>query len=418
MKSSLRSASAGRSPLRRFDASSLRRSLQHRRLATRAGTRRGLPARGPHPRRRGHHPAPAPEPPVHPARLAREPRGDRAGDLRARLHGEAALGRLERWFDSIDVHGLGEWNSAAYYPIDLLALFSLHDLEPMMKERASRTLDRIFEMVALHTSGGVPGGSQGRCYEKELLAGPATELGPVASIAFGGEYWPGYDRAAALFCLSDYTPPDHLDQLARPGSAVLETRYTQGANHAGKLGLWKSRDGQLSTAAGGDVDAEGHQAHVIDVQLSSPPMARLWINHPGDRMPWGERRPSLLAGNHVSPAVAHSGPIAMLLYDLDRQWTDIHEGLYRGSLWRAKGPVTGWVVTMSRPRETAHEFTSRLGVISPALEERRLTCLGEDGRQVLQLNGAFSIDGKRAEFSSSSVVPEIKWTHSQTGEVI
>ncbi len=364
---------------------------------------------------------------------------------------QEALVRLGRWFDSIDVNGLGEWNSAAYYPIDFLALFSLYDMESATKDRAAQVLDRIFEMVALHSSGGVPAGSQGRCYEKELLAGPATELGPVAAIAFGGRYWPGYDRASALFVLSDYGPPQGLADLAwpRPGEAI-EARYAQGADQTAKLSLWKSSDGQLSTATGLDVSSEGHQAHVLDVQMSSHPMARLWINHPGDRTPWGERRPSLLAGNHVLPAVAQFGSTALMVFDLDRPWTDIRYsqlfafadafdgidgrgdwkvfrsgsgcvavwcsvplietgGLYRGALWKAAAVQHGWIVEMSLPGEAQDAFETRLTRMAPQWESGALHCCDSRGRSLrLDVDGLGHIDQKQILFREVTVIPAIR----------
>ena len=130
-------------------------------------------------------------------------------------------------------------------------------------------------------------------------------------------------------------------------------------------------------------------------------MARLWINHPGELKVWGERRPSLLAGNHVMPAVAQYGATALMIYDLQRDWTDLHltqlfappeafnrigrqgdwlifragegqaavwcssplapvDGLYRGALHRAHGMRTGWIVALADPVETGPGFLARL----------------------------------------------------------
>ena len=79
---------------------------------------------------------------------------------------ELARKRLDTWFGSILTHGLCEFNSAAYYPIDLLGLLTLHDLAPAFRDRAREVIDRIFIMAGLHSTGGVPAGCQGRCYEK------------------------------------------------------------------------------------------------------------------------------------------------------------------------------------------------------------------------------------------------------------
>lgn len=359
--------------------------------------------------------------------------------------------RLLRWFDAIDEDGLCEWNSAAYYPIDFLGLFSLHDMAPSLRPRAAAVLDRIFVMAALHTTGGVPAGSQGRAYEKELLAGPVTELGSAAAIAFGGAYWPGHDRAASLFCLSDYAPPTSAARFAAPGKGrTIAARYTQGFGHAGKLSLWKSSDVQLSTVTALRTGERGHQAHVIDVQFAAHPMARLWINHPGELKVWGERRPSLLAGNHVMPAVAQHGPTALMIYDLERDWTDLAmtqlfapgsafdgiadhagwrvfrsgrgqaavwcsaplapvEGLYMGALHRAHALRAGWVVMLSEPDETATAFRARLSAARPDFDPSSLSLSLVDAAAGLSLTFGddLKIDGVRRPFAPLSVTPQI-----------
>ncbi|KUF09360.1 hypothetical protein [Pseudoponticoccus marisrubri] len=373
-------------------------------------------------------------------------------------HAQDAQARLTRWFDAIDRDGLCEWNSAAYYPIDLLGLFTLHDMVPALRDRARAVLDRIFAMTALHTSGTTPAGSQGRCYEKELLAGPCTELGSVAAIAFGAPFRPGYDRAAALFCLSDYAPTAEAAALVTPlPGTVLQARYTQGHAHAGKLSLWKSAQGQLSTVCALPAGDEGHQAQVLDVQMAAHPMARLWINHPGELKPWGDRRPSLLAGSHVVPQVAQYGPVALVIQDLDRDWTEIPfaqlfatrdafapprrvgewwvfetadsatgpggavaakcsaplapaPGLYAGSLWRATGPRLGWVVTLAMPGEDSAGLDARLQRTAPRFDAAalRLEARGSDGAALsLAFDGTLSVDGTPRPFAPLTPEPHV-----------
>ena len=197
-----------------------------------------------------------------------------------------ARARLNKWFAAVERHGLVEWNSAAYYPINhrgLLTLFALTD-DAEMRDAARRALDRISTMVALHQIGGVPAGSQGRAYEKELLAGPMTELGAVAAILFGGLHVPGWDGAAVLLALSDYLPPDGLDRFAapQPGQPV-SAQYTQGVDGAARLHLWKTAHVQMSSVAHHRPHTLGNQQHVIDIQFAADPLARVWINHPATR---------------------------------------------------------------------------------------------------------------------------------------
>ena len=366
-------------------------------------------------------------------------------------HADQAAARLDRWFASILEHGLCEWNSAAYYPIDLLGLLTLHDMARDFRDRAAAVMDRIFVMAALHTSGGTPAGTQGRCYEKELLAGPMTELGSVMAIALGAPFRPGYDRAAALLCLSDYAPPP-LDALAAPPRGhAIEARYTQGVGHEGRLTLWKSADGQLATVTDLRTGEHGHQAQVVDVQLARHPMARLWINHPGERKPWGERRPSLLAGNHVLPRVAQDGPVALLIYDLDRPWADIPftqvfadpaalgpperagdwlvfggtvaswcsaalspvaSGLYRDALWRAEGTRTGWAVALRLPDEDDAAFRDRLIAARIAFDADTLTLRAEGlgpAPLALSFDGPLRVAGAPRPFAPLDAEPHLGW---------
>ncbi len=326
--------------------------------------------------------------------------------------------RLERWFTSIETHGLGEWNSSAYYPIDLLALLALHRLspDPGPKERAAVLMDEIFAMSALHTIGGVPAGSQGRAYEKELLAGPATELGALTAVAFGGDWRPGYERAAALFCLSDYAPPEGLARLAAPSAGDrIHARYAQGLDRTAKLTLWKTAHAQLSSVSEHRTGEVGHQQHVVDLQFAGHPMARAWINHPGDLKPWSERRPSMLAGNARLPRVAQAANTAFLIYDLARDpsaipftqlfavtdafdavethgdwivlrsgqglaaiWCSaplapVDTGLYRGCLWRAEARRVGWIVHVDdADAPDAATFRATVAAARPGFDPDRL----------------------------------------------
>lgn len=231
--------------------------------------------------------------------------------------------RLRLWFDAVERNGLAEYNSAAYYPIDLLGLLVLHDhtTDTDLKQRSAHLLDEIFAMMALHTLGGTPAGAQGRAYEKELLAGVGTELGSVVAAVFGGLFMPGFDRAVMLLCLSGYEPPDQLQRFATPAAgAEISARYCQGAGSDGHLCVYKNADVQLSSATGHIPGERGHQQHLVDVQFAASADARAWINHPGDSVVWGEQRPSYLAGNLCLPRVAQHLNQALMLYDLDKAW--------------------------------------------------------------------------------------------------
>ncbi|WP_027664721.1 hypothetical protein [Rhizobium leguminosarum] len=247
-----------------------------------------------------------------------------------RQQAELAFERLRRWFDSVEAHGLAEWNSAAYYPIDFIGLLALERwAEAALSARARAQIDLIFRMIALHTLAGVPAGSQGRAYDKELRAGPLTELAPFAQIAFGTGWLNNGVAALTMFCAGGYEPPADLAELASLSRGrSVEARYSQGLE-SGKLVLFKNEAAQLSTVVDHKTGQKGHQQHVLDIRLAGHPMARLWVNHPGEDDPWGNQRPSYWAGNGILPRVAQHRDVALLIEDTSdarHAWTHAYIG--------------------------------------------------------------------------------------------
>lgn len=275
-----------------------------------------------------------------------------------------ATARLHRWFDAVEAHGLAEWNSAAYYPIDFIGLLALeHWAEAELAERARRQLDLIFEMIALHTLAGVPAGSQGRAYDKELRAGPLTELAPFAAVAFGEGWLNGGVASLPMFCCSNYAPPADLVRLTgvEPGRAI-EARYAQGLD-AGRLVLFKNEAAQLSTVVDHKTGENGHQQHVVDIRLSGHPMARLWVNHPGEDDPWGTQRPSYWAGSGILPRVAQHRDLALMVFDTQDHrngWT--HAYLGRDGLDEVLIEA-GWLIVRSGMGFAALHSTNGLAMV-------------------------------------------------------
>ncbi len=232
-----------------------------------------------------------------------------------------AFERLMKWFDSVEQHGLAEWNSAAYYPVDFIGLFALEHLgEGQVKTRAKTLIDRLFVMIGLHTLDGVPAGTMGRAYDKELRAGPLTELAPFATVGFGKGWFNDGVAALPMFAAGHYVPPEEAAAVVSPTPGqALSAHYVQGHDEAARLVLYKSAHVQLSSMMDGKPGGRGHQQHVVDVRLAGSPFARAWINHPGEDDPWGHQRPSYWAGNGSMPRAAQYENAALLLYDLGEE---------------------------------------------------------------------------------------------------
>ncbi|WP_052951878.1 hypothetical protein [Devosia soli] len=242
-----------------------------------------------------------------------------ASNRSGREQAEIATHRLGLWLDAVEEDGLAEWNSSAYYPVDFIGLLALAELAPEpIAIRAKRLCDRIFTMLSLHTLNAVPAGSMGRAYDKELRAGPLTELAPFAAVAFGKGWLNSGVASLPLFAAGRYEPPAHLLPYAQPGPGeTISAHYRQGYGPAALLSLHKTENIQLSTNSGARARGYGHQQHVIDLRLSTHPMARSWVNHPGEDDPWGNQRPSYWAGNGNLPRILQDGGTALILYRLD-----------------------------------------------------------------------------------------------------
>jgi hypothetical protein len=228
--------------------------------------------------------------------------------------------RLTAWFADIEAHGLVEWNSPAYYPIDCIGLLCLYDLaaDAPVREVARRCLDRLFLLTALSTLDGIPSSTQGRSYDRDLKFPALTETSALAWIEWGRGALGPMAYAVPLLCLSDYASPEAARRLAlwdRPEG--VQARYTQGRDRAARLAAWKSRDALLGTVMDYHPGEPGYQAVVSQLHLAGHADARVWVSNPGEDDPFGTRRPSYWAGDGFMPRAAQWRSLALLHYRLD-----------------------------------------------------------------------------------------------------
>jgi hypothetical protein len=143
--------------------------------------------------------------------------------------------------------------------------------------------------------------------------------------------------------------------------------------------------------------------------------------------------------------------VALLLYDLDRPWTDIAftqafadpeamgapalagdwltfagtvalwcsaplapvtSGLYRGALWRAEGRRTAWAVAMRLPEETPDAFAARLSRAKLSFNPADLALCAKDlapSRLDLAFDGPLGVNGTPRPFAPLTSEPQIGW---------
>lgn len=239
-----------------------------------------------------------------------------ASDRLGKEQYEIGKARLEDWFEKFFEVGFSEWNSTTYFPIDLIGFFSLYLSAPdeNIKQLAAKALDETFTLIAINYHGGTMASSYGRVYEHNLKAMKLGEISSVIEIAWKEGYFNNSLRAGALFALTDYEPPEHLEELlCNDINDVLTASYLQGDNKA-QTYLYKQKHYSLGSVINYKPYQRGHQQHVINVSLGDCTM--LWMNNPGESEFSGGNRPSYWAGNDAMPLVYQYKNTAFMHYDL------------------------------------------------------------------------------------------------------
>jgi hypothetical protein len=222
--------------------------------------------------------------------------------------------RLEEWFDIFFKYGYSEWNSTTYLPIDLIGFFSLYEAAPdqNIRDLAKKALDLTFEIIAVNLHGKTMATTYGRVYEHDLKA---MELGEVSNLAF--ITWKKGNlntamRSTALFCISDYIPPQ-LDQFfVEDDTKAILTQYIQGIKQVYTYNF-KTKNYCMSSAIHFNAFNRGHQQHSMNLSLGQD-NTQVWLNHPGESVFSGENRPSFWAGNGYSPNIRQYKQTMLLEY--------------------------------------------------------------------------------------------------------
>lgn len=234
------------------------------------------------------------------------------------VHRRKAEERLHAWFDRFFAEGLAEWNSSAYLPIDAAGLLHLYDLaeSPALREKAGKAMDLIYYYIAVNAHRGVLACTYGRSYEKELKGQYVAGTTSMCWIGYGIGYVNGYSFSNVALCLSAYEPPEEYRQyLLSGGDKGYVFRCEQGAGGYAKLYTYKTPDFVLSSIDDFKPGSKGYQEHVLHLSLNAE--ANIWVNHPGERAPFGSGRPSYWAGNGYLPKVAQHRGLALALFRID-----------------------------------------------------------------------------------------------------
>ncbi|RCW55391.1 hypothetical protein [Halanaerobium sp. ST460_2HS_T2] len=240
--------------------------------------------------------------------------------IKGKNHYEKAKKRLKDWFERFFAEGFSEWNSTAYFPIDLIGFFALYELaaDENLKKLAKKAIDMTFKLIAYNSHHGLMACSHGRSYEKELKGRYVNYTNAISRVSWGVGYLNEATNAQVLFCLSDYKPDPELKKYVDwNDTAGIIFENSQGKDNFVDLYLYKNSDYLLTSAVDFKAGGKGYQEHIN--QLTIDAEALCWINHPGENVKVGFGRPSYWAGNGYLPRVAQYKNIQFLLFDIKKE---------------------------------------------------------------------------------------------------
>lgn len=232
------------------------------------------------------------------------------------------LARVRAWLDHFESWEMAEFNSAAYFPIDLCGLTALFALAPDadVGARAGAAVVRLLELIARSAHHGVLTAAQGRSYEHTLIAAGSLELTSIARLLWGrGSYGRRVHALPQLaLCLRDRglaVPSELGDAADYRGPGAVEWSFAQGQDRVAKLYHYKTRAFAMGSAARYRWGEWGYQETPLQLRLGEEPNAQVWINHPGEVLHFGFGRPSYWGGSGTMPRVQQYRALALLSFD-------------------------------------------------------------------------------------------------------
>lgn len=235
--------------------------------------------------------------------------------------GQKAEGLLEIWFDSFMKEYITEWNSNAYIPVDVLGLCGLYNLTEETEHwhiMAQKGLDRIFRDMTLCAHKGAVMTTFGRSYEKESKGNYTAGTTSLLYIAYGTGC---LNRAALAYislALGKYMPPaEYKNWLSVDDGQDMIYEKTQGYEGHVNLYHYKNSYVQLSTAIAFHSFTPGYQEHIMQATLDS--VAQMYVNHPGEKQPYGNGRPNYWAGNGSLPLAVQHRNLGIMIYHIPKE---------------------------------------------------------------------------------------------------
>lgn len=261
-----------------------------------------------------------------------------------------AFQKINQWLDDVLEMGFEEFQSGGYTPITYAGLLNLVDFEMgELGEKATKVLDKILEMLALHTFKGSVVSPQGRVYREVLY--PCNQSVQVLIHMLDKEAPYYFSEWVSMMATSSYKWPKRLIGLM---NTSLDCEYATGN---ALVKLYKTQDYIVTSVqskredknpiywenicAHEDVDINsyeyckslnecfhgtscfepgvyGYQQHMCYIGLDNDTV--VFINHPGGTCDATTMRPGYWFGNGIMPAIKQNREMFGVIYDINEDY--------------------------------------------------------------------------------------------------
>jgi hypothetical protein len=333
---------------------------------------------------------------------------------------QAAIGkvRLDGWFDHFEAAEMAEFNSVAYFPIDLKGLTALFALAPdaRIRARAGAAIARLVTIVANSAHHGALTAAQGRSYEHTLCTTTTSELSGLARLLWGMGGYGAHVNALAQVALALRDDGLVLADLAdRAGwldaGTAQEWCFWQGRDAFARLYHHKTAETAMGSAAHYRWGDWGYQETLIHARIGRDPRAQIWINHPGEVKQSGFGRPSFWGGSASVPRVQQYRDLAIVLFDGDPSQLDFTHA------WFPTPVFEDWDVTGDRAAARSGAGLALIRASGPLALARdggaaghELRLAGRNGLWIVRLG----IGGDLAAFAARHHLTPVR---TETGEI-
>ncbi len=242
-------------------------------------------------------------------------------------HRQQAEVKALAWMRARGQHGFVEWNSKENYAASLIALSYLVDLAETEEvwELGSVLMDKIFFSIAVNSSNGVYGVSQGRANISNVRSELLNELSGITRLMWGTGVFNIHVAGAVSFALLENyeLPPLIADIAAGQFEEIWNLEQQDLGPHPVNLATYRTPGYVLSAAQDYRPGEVGSREHIWQAALG--PQAVVFVNQPRNVSFSDVRLANFWRGNAVLPRVGQWKDTLIALYRLpdDDDTTDL-----------------------------------------------------------------------------------------------